>query len=93
MNDQLTYLVYLAYVGKHLVFGESVFKTPKKVYLVLIPNDLSPRHQDDVKRALDRQHIPYQTSFDLGTLKRITNREILSFIGVTERGLAKQLNV
>jgi hypothetical protein len=93
MNDTLTYALYLAYVGKHLLFGESVFKSHKKVYLVLIPSDLSERHQSDVKRALERVQIPYQTTFDLSTLKRITNREILSYVGVTEQGLAKQLQL
>ena len=92
MNDALQYALYLAYVGKHLVFGDTVFQSSKKkVHLVLIPSDLSPRHQRDVKQALDRNHIPYQTLFDLATLKRITNRELISYIGVTQLGLAKKL--
>ena len=92
MSETRNYALYLAYVGKHLIFSESIFKSPKKkVYLVLIPNDLSARHQQDVMQALDRNQIPYQTTFDLATLKRITNRELISYIGVTEKGLAKKL--
>lgn len=92
MNDALINALHMAHKAGLIRYGEACFRNPKAmVAFVLIPTDLSPRHQKDVLYTLTLKHIPYRIALTKAILEGIAKRKQISFIGVADPGFAKKL--
>ena len=89
--DSILQLLGLAYRARKTVLGEDVLKQIKRVKLIFIASDISPKSRERYEKKCRFYNIPHIDAYEASQLRDCLGKNNVKVIGITDQGFAETI--